>query len=272
MVINRKPRLEATSGTKTLITKQTFNVRDNDGLESRIVYQVRYDNESSDGYFIVDPNDKAVQEFTQSNINQERVFYVSGGKRSQHTIWFRVKDDPLIECNPNDEVELPFEQLIKSVSNSHCSQYYPLQITVSQLSLELVNHTTIQLIQGTFQVSITKANLETRSKKSHPSKIFYKITRGPFHGYISVNGQIERDRFTQQQIDDNLVHYRQQNLSTKDYFLVDVFLNDHQQNEKSIYNINVQIGIKPLVRAIRPFLIAHPESQALLSYEYLDAR
>lgn len=272
LVINRIPRLKAISGMKTLVSQQVLSVRDNDGLESNIIYQIRSDNNSRDGYFIVDPSDQPVTKFTQSDINENRVYFVNNGKVSQHTFWFRVKDDHSIVCNANDHIDFPFEQLIKSVSNSHCSQYYPFQINVIQLSIELVNHTSVQLLQSTFEAPITSHNLRARSHSGDTSHLLYRVTKGPFHGQITVNNKSDQLEFSQREIDTNVVSYRQTNFSAKDYFLVDVIVEKNSHNEKFLYDINVQVEIKPLIRATKPFLIANPGSQSLLSYEYLDAR
>ena len=147
-------------------------------------------------------------------------------------------------------------------------------MAVAQLALQLLNHSTIQLAQGTFRAGITRTHLATVSRSASPNFIIYKVTKGPFHGYISVEGEPSRNEFSQKMIDEHLVSYVPTNMSSEDYFIVNILQYENTIfNEKPIMDINVKITTTPLVKALKPFLVVgSPGQQAILSYEYLDAR
>lgn len=80
--------------------------------------------------------------------------------------------------------------------------------------------------------------------------------------------------FSQQMIDNQLVSYNVRNFSSEDYFIVDIVQPESSLTlyEKPILDVNVKVKTKPMVKAMRPYLVASPGQQAQLSYEYLDAR
>ena len=274
VVFNRSPQLKAVFGSKTLVSNQVLNCYDSDELVSNIIYQIRRDtNASKESYFLVQPKDAPIYEFTQADIDSNRIFFNHKGHEMQFTYWFRVKDHPSIECNEQDDSTITKYQANEMLAKNdqHCTPYYPLRVNVSQLSLQLLNQSNIELIQATFTVPITRSNLATISKSASSNFIIYKITKGPFHGYISVE-DMNQNEFSQKQVNEQLVSYVQTNMSTEDFFLVNIIQYQNLYNEKPIYDVNVKIVTKPWIKALKPFLVANPGQLSMLSYDYLDAR
>ena len=291
VVLNRNPIIRITPGSKTVVGNEILNSYDNDKLSS-IIYQIRMGNRSmslnierQQSYFMIKPREFPITEFTQDDIDHNRVMFNHKGTESELIYWFRVKDHPEIKCD-NEDIDLVmgnFYEQVAITQRGHCSPYYPLKILVNPLSLQLVNYSTIRLVQGTFSVGITELDLAATSISVGPSSIRFKINRGPFHGYLCVvssqygigsSDELERERifqFTQQQLNDRLILYVQTNNSADDYFIVDIE-NDNDVNEKSIHDVQVKIAVQPLIKAMKPFLVANAGQLSLLSYDYLDAR
>lgn len=296
MVINRNPTIKAIYGSKTLLTNATLRARDDDGPSYDLHYQIRRDgNVSRESFFVLLRTDSTVipyredlpvYEFRQSDVDSGRLYFAHRGKDLHLQYWFRVKDDAEVWCEDDEPPVVHtlnnFETIVRGGAKGHCTPYYPLKITVAQLSLQLLNHSAIQLPQGAFQVTITSENLATASKNASPNFIRYKVTKGPFHGYISIDGTDQQIgsinglpvEFTQQMVDSGQVQYQVMNMSSEDYFIVDITQPDSNvlYYEKPIYDVNVKIVTVPLVKAIKPFLVTSPGQEVLLSYEYVDAR
>src|SRR5699024_8572616 len=153
VVINKTPKLKATIGSKALLSNEIFNTHDDDGIDSNIIYQIRSDNVSKGSYFILHPDDVPTLKFTQRDVDEERVHFIYNGPESELTYWFRVKDNESITCDEDIDSN-DIQASASGRGNSHCSQYYPLTISASEPSLQLLNHTSIQLPQASLQCLI----------------------------------------------------------------------------------------------------------------------
>lgn len=278
VVINQSPTLQAISSSRTPVTNATLLAKDNDDQLTSLLFQIKPDsinpNARTNGFFSYEYSDNAIYQFSQAEINENKIYFThQGSGQAQLTFWFRVVDDKNIVCDSQQEAVAHYEQPYEmSAPNSHCTPYYPLKVVVSQLTLQLVNHSIIQLPQGSFQTLITRSHLATKSKQTSPQYIVYRIRNQPDYGYISVNNKISLEEFNQKQIDEGQVMYVQVKHSPEDVFSVDVVQHDNVFNEKAILNVAVRIQTKPMIKAQKPFMIATPGSQSLVSYEFLDAR
>lgn len=269
MLTFKKPFLKAKYHSKTLINQEILNTRDNDGNDTKIIYQFyNIDNMTLREGYLTKDNYKTSQ-FTQQDINDNRIYFVHQGEKTEFLFWFRIKDDETIVCNEeNVPSNINYEHLLaSSMANSHCTIYYPLTISVGRFTIQLINHTIIPINQGTWKIFITNSNLATKSDNNDTINVKYLIKNGPLNGYLLVNNK-QSQSFTQTQIDNNEVNYIQENISNADSFMVDIY-----QNDEMVFNdIDIKIIVQPLVKAKKPFLTVYPGQKSLLTLDHIDAR
>ncbi|KAI0239538.1 Chondroitin sulfate proteoglycan 4 [Lamellibrachia satsuma] len=191
-LMTKYPDIEVVQGFTANITSSELLTTDPDTPPSDIVYVVV--NGPSNGHLVTRDNpDTIINRFSQDDINRQQVVFIQDGSMDSGAFYFRVTDGKF----------KPF--------------YKVFNVRVHPLTLEIINNSAVDIIQGHSSVMLTAAHLGTATN-GHRSKIMYNVTRPPIYGQLYLNNR-PAFRFSQGNVDSGQVSYIQTDLSSaKDHF------------------------------------------------------
>ncbi|CAG0902013.1 unnamed protein product [Darwinula stevensoni] len=219
------PSMDAVEGQIQLIRREKLLVTDPDTEPGSIVFEVLQAPKMGKLALTL-RGDKEAWRFTQSDIDEGRLVYShdrsARGRLEPDSFHFKVSDGKFPPI------------------------YDRMHVNIRPLTLEMANNSPIIIRQAS-----TVAYLENTSiaavTNGDPDKIYFNITREPFHGSMFLNDE-RTDSFGQSHIDGRRVFYMQTNLSVSwDSFEATV-RNEHRMLPPTLFNITVA----PLVD-LRPF-------------------
>lgn len=232
------PRLEVVQGQRAAITNENLNTTDPDNVPSDIVYEVI--RKPNNGILVYGINGTyPIFNFTQEDIDKSLVYFVQDGTNDTGTFHFKVSD------------------------GKHKAEYKAFNIYVVPLSLELVNRSRIEVLQGSTSSYIRNRNLGAVTNGNRED-IWYNVTREPQFGRIFLAEEIVTE-FRQTDVDSEKVVYVQLDLTVySDYFIVNLW-----NGEKAIEDQVINVSVIPLVDQ-RPFN-ATINSVTVITLDVLDA-
>ena len=232
--------IDVVQGFEANITSSELLTTDPDTPPSDIVYQVI--NGPSNGHLVTRDNpDTTINRFTQEDINRGQVVFIQDGSMDSGAFYFRVSDRKF----------KPF--------------YKVFNIRVRPLTLELINNSAVDIIQGRSSVKLTSANLGTDTN-GHRSKIMYNVTHSPMYGQLYLHNR-PASRFSQGDVDNGHVSYIQMDLSSaKDQFDFVVF-----DMQNLIISKRLHIGVKALLKMSTEVFRVPAGEPAVITTDALDA-
>lgn len=211
------PKLKVIQGQTVEISSNQLNTTDDDGILEEIVYEIIEN--PTNGLLVFKSNmTVSVHSFNQDDIEKGNVYFVHDGTRGHGTFHFKVSD------------------------GRHKPFYNIFNIHVVPLSLELVNATDIELVQGQAAVFLKNRNLGARTN-GDPNEIYYNVTVPPIFGRIFMNDDVTY-HFRQFDVDSEVVMYMQYNFTaSEDRFVVSIV-----NPENIIADRVVNITVVPFVK------------------------
>ncbi|KAF2353074.1 hypothetical protein FHG87_016171 [Trinorchestia longiramus] len=183
-----------------VLTEQDLYTSDLDSSPEYIVYQIM--SGPDNGKLMINSNSSSGLSFTQSDIASDLVTYSHDGSNSSTTkFFFQVSD------------------------GGHSPKYSPFTFHVKPLTLELINHTIIRIMQAATVSRITNLNLAVKSNAVGVD-IHFNITGHPKFGKLFINGRMV-STFTQEDVDRGDLMYLQSDMSSnRDAFSVVAWCRD----------------------------------------------
>ncbi|XP_067134539.1 LOW QUALITY PROTEIN: chondroitin sulfate proteoglycan 4-like [Centruroides vittatus] len=237
-LLTKVPRLDVVQGQRAALTGHNLNTTDPDNVPSDIVYEII--SKPSNGILVYGVNgSNPIYNFTQEDVDRSRVYFVQDGTNDTGSFHFKVSD------------------------GKHKAVYTAFNIYVEPLSLELVNCSRIEVLQGSTEVFVRRQNLGAVTNGNRED-IWYNVTREPEFGRIFLGDDIVT-QFRQVDVDAETVQYMQLDLTVSfDRFAVSV-----SNRENVIADRTVDVTVVPLVKQ-RPFNATSGTATAL-TLEALDA-
>lgn len=199
-------------GFKGFITSSDISVRDSDNVPNGIYFLVTQP--PVHGKLVLGTSTEPVDHFTQSDINNERLSFVSSELGSTS-----------FEFSYSDGV---------FISNGS----YVFTVVVEKLSLNVTRYD-LKMIQFQTSVLITLSVLDSITNGNR-SDTYLTVLEGPYHGEVLVSNRVS-SHFTQHDIDHNLVQYRLTDTSQHRDWLI---LNVSNFHEFTTVNLSISVVIK----------------------------
>ncbi|XP_022241093.1 chondroitin sulfate proteoglycan 4-like [Limulus polyphemus] len=237
-LLTKSPTCDVVRGQRSLISSRELYTEDEDGLPNNITYEIT--SNASNGVVVLGANSfSAVEKFTQADIDKNLTYFVHDGSNRSGMFRFKVSD------------------------GKHQPVFHSFHIRLIPLSLELLNNSRVEILQGS-TVAVFQPNHLSAVTNGDRNNIWYNITSPPMFGRIFL-GDNSAHNFTQHDIDINSVFYTQMDMTvSEDYFTVSVFCLDSE-----ILDQIIDITVIPLV--YQSDLEISIGSQAVLTLEQLDA-
>ena len=240
-LLTTRPSLHIIQGFSAVINQSILNTVDNDTVPGYIVYTIT--RKAKNGHVAFKNAEYTpIESFTQQDINDGTVIFKHDGSSESGAFHFQVSDGAF-------------------------SPYYKdFNIYVTKVNMNVAHNSTILLTQSENNVVITKEHIDVHTNGLRENITFY-IKKQPKLGRIYVNSQ-PLLTFSQLDIDNNVVVYRQENMKdSSDSFVCDIRYKPIQTLD--IIDKVLYIKVKPLVN-IGPFEAPKGERVAL-TLSYLDA-
>ncbi|XP_076125509.1 chondroitin sulfate proteoglycan 4 [Alosa pseudoharengus] len=230
--------LEVLQGSTEVLSKQYLNTIDEDSTPDEVRFKVL--KSPANGQLINADTNQQIKEFTQEDINAERVAFVSDGSLSQGFMEFTVTD------------------------GKHHTTPYTLHIGILAHTLVLTKPQEIYVLQGDDQTPITESMLRASTGGPIEEEVLYKITSTPKYAALMVDRQTTH-AFTQKQISEGRVSVRfVTSTSPRDSILF--LARSRAANVSSVLNITV----KPLAKIAKDPLLPRGAT-VLVDGQLLDA-
>ncbi|KAG1952423.1 chondroitin sulfate proteoglycan 4 [Pimephales promelas] len=230
--------LEALQGSMTIISKNYLRTVDQDSTPDEVRFTIS--KSPANGYLIYTDSGDRINQFSQEDINNGRVAFVSDGSLSDGFMEFTVSD------------------------GKHQTDPHTLHIGILAKSLILNKAPEIQIIQGDDETLITEDMLSTSTGGPVEEDVIYKITNVPKYAAVMVDRQ-PTSAFTQNQIKQGRVSVRFVK-STSPRDSVAFVARSRAANVSSVLNITV----KPLAKVAQSPLLPRGAT-VLVDRKLLDA-
>ncbi|XP_067292728.1 chondroitin sulfate proteoglycan 4 [Pseudorasbora parva] len=230
--------LEALQGSTTIISKNYLNTVDQDSTPDEVRFTIS--KSPFNGYLIYTDSGDRINQFSQEDINNGRVAFVSDGSLSDGFMEFIVSD------------------------GKHQTDPYTLHIGILARSLILKKAPEIHVKQGDDETLITEDMLNTSTGGPVEEEVLYKITNVPKYAAVMVDRQ-PTSAFTQKQIKQGRVSVRFVK-STSPRDSVAFVARSRAANVSSVLNITV----KPLAKVAQNPLLPKGAT-VLVDRKLLDA-
>ena len=208
-------RMRVVQGSTKVITSDDLRTVDPDNLPSEITY-ILFGQPSNGRIALTSEPEMPVGVFTQEQINNGDIIFIhDGGVKPEGTFVFQIKDGAHVQYK---------------------------QFTVQVISVSLSLHTQeVILPQGDKIINISNSNLNVTTN-GDKKNVRYNITTLPRLGQIMVNGMPQLS-FSQKDIDDNLVQYKQDVMTMSGDLLKFTVYDKYNVVKDS----NVTINVRPLI-------------------------
>lgn len=230
--------LEALQGSTTIISKNYLKTVDQDSTPDEVRFTIS--KSPANGYLIYTDSGDRINQFSQEDINNGRVAFVSDGSLSDGFMEFTVSD------------------------GKHQTNPHTLHIGILAKSLMLNIAPEIHITQGDDETLITEDMLSTSTGGPIEEDVLYKITNVPKYAAVMVDRQ-PTSAFTQKQIKQGRVSVRFVK-STSPRDSVAFVARSRAANVSSVLNITV----KPLAKVAQNPLLPKGAT-VLVDRKLLDA-
>ncbi|KAI4873108.1 hypothetical protein NFI96_018796 [Prochilodus magdalenae] len=173
--------LEALQGSTTVLSKQYLNTFDQDSTPDEVRFTIS--KSPTNGHIVYKDTGERISQFTQEEINMDRVAFMSDGSLSDGFMEFTVSD------------------------GKHQTEPHTLHIGILAKKLTLSKVEEIQVKQGDDETPITEAMLKVSTGGAREEDVLYKITNVPKYAAVMVDRQ-PTSAFTQKQIKEGRVSVR----------------------------------------------------------------
>ncbi|XP_062456056.1 chondroitin sulfate proteoglycan 4-like [Rhea pennata] len=159
----KRLRLKVLQGDVSVLGSENLKVEDLDNPPSELKYAVI--SNPNNGYLATKSNlSVSIQDFTQADVDNGRIWFVQDGSSSSGVFYFSVTD------------------------GKHRPLYKLFSLEVIPIALVLVNHTDVALLQGQTSVTITNVHLAavTNGKSTN---IMYEVTQPLKFGHLMIGNE-----------------------------------------------------------------------------------
>ncbi|NXC46729.1 CSPG4 protein, partial [Penelope pileata] len=235
----RRLHLKVLQGDVSELGSENLKVEDPDNTPAELKYTIV--SNPNNGYLAMKSNlSVSIQDFTQADVDNGRVWFVQDGSSSSGVFYFSVTD------------------------GKHRPLYKLFSLEVIPIALVLVNLTNVALPQGQMSVSITNMQLSavTNGKSTN---ITYEITQPLKYGHLMI-GNEQVTKFEQADLYSGGLSYHLTNLTVFKEVLEFMIFTAECQLTGQVLNITV----KPLVQVVSDMQISNQAVHKLKSSD-LDA-
>ncbi|KAK2152839.1 hypothetical protein LSH36_316g03037, partial [Paralvinella palmiformis] len=227
------PQIELVQGFMANISNSSLNTEDPDTLATGILYVVitgpHY------GHLVhIDDVDESITEFTQDDINQDKIWYLHNGSRNKDSFYFKVSD------------------------GKHKPLYKVFVINVHPLTLEVkvVHH--LEIKQGLFSQYLTADTFHITTN-GNKNRVMYNVTRAPSYGQLYLNNSPARHFSHQNVIDQDITYIQSDATKSMDDFEMTIY-DSHNVIRGKILQMKVIADLKkgesvPRVPAGQPLVL-----------------
>jgi len=216
------PGVMVLQGLTCNITVEALLTEDNDTLPSGIIYEIT--DAPTNGHLIhADTPNEPLVTFTQSDVDTNKIVFVQDGSPDSGAFYFRVSD------------------------GAHKPLYKIFYVTVEVLSLEVVNRTNVELLQGQMSVVLSPKSFTVQTNGPR-DRVMYNVTLSPVYGQLYVDNR-PSSQFSQKDLDGERVAYMQTDLrSHEDSFEFVVYF------EFIVYDVNNVVTVRTADIVVLPNL------------------
>jgi len=227
IVVNRG--MSVPSGGRRVINTDMLRASDDTNRPDQIIFRLTSPPRHGQ---VVRPNGDAVNAFSQLELAAQTVLYshADGGPEAEDSFQYDVTN------SQNRTRSGVFRITIKSLDQILPSLATNMPLTVRQ----------------TERVSLTSSNLNVHDPDTPTNRLVYVLTELPRHGRLTLNDKEITDGFSQRDIDDGRVSYKNDRINdlAMDYFLFTVSDSSHEgylingsRHEKPVFfSILIQVG------------------------------
>lgn len=215
-LVTANPGVQVLQGSRVNITRDDLLTEDADTPADQITYSVTRLPNNGRLAFNDNPTQQ-IREFTQEDVNLNRVMFISDGSRDDGAFYFRVSDGA-------------FRPYLKNFS-----------IRVVPLRVSVRTNSPVKLVQGESSVYLSSGNLDVETNGNRED-VTFTVTKRPSFGKLYLGDQ-SLSVFNQKDVDDELVLYIQTNMTSgSDEFRFNVALGD-----SLLVNQLLKVVVVPLV-------------------------
>lgn len=247
MLVTQGPHMTVVEGENKTITRNILLTEDKDTPPDEIYYNV-ISGPTIGSIMKVSPQGYAQEilvysnQFTQADINNDRIIYVHFGPPQSTTFYFNVSDG---QYKPAYEI---FSIKIAPITIIPHEDYVPISVQ-----------------QGATSSVLRTSNLAFKTNvQLH--RILYNITNSPLHGIMLLDHQPTLV-FTQEQLENGQITYMQTNMNkSNDTFQLVAYIAD------TVYgtSMEVKVVIEPVVRITNIDLSGNDERVKLQSFPMVN--
>lgn len=232
------PEIRLVQGFTAPIMRKQLNTTDPDTPPEGIIYEIM--NGPDNGKVVLARNpDDPITKFTQKDVNDDEVIFVHDGSMGNGAFYFSVTDGSF---NPYFKV---------------------FKIIVDPLTLELMNITSITLLQGHASAFLAPENIQVETN-GRREKIIFNVTQPPSFGQLYMRDHLVY-QFSQRNVDNREISYIQTDMSSGlDHFEFIVY-----DSQNMLRNQKLNISVR--ARVEQNLVNARPGGTITFSPEVLDA-
>ncbi|NXY43706.1 CSPG4 protein, partial [Ceuthmochares aereus] len=235
----KKLHLEVLQGDVSVLGSEHLKVEDLDNAPAELKYTIV--SNPSNGYLAMKSNlSVSIKEFTQADIDNDKVWFVQDGSSSSGVFYFSVTD------------------------GKHRPIYKLFSLEVIPIALVLVNLTNVALPQGQTSVTITNVQLSAITNGKN-NNIMYEITQPLKYGHLMI-GNVRVTKFGQADLYLGRLSYHLTNLTVSKEVLEFMLSTAECNLTGQVLNITV----KPLVQLVPDMQISNQAAYKFRSSD-LDA-
>ncbi len=239
-LITDNPSMTVVQRQAKPITSEVLYAEDPDNSPDEIVYDVMGGPTNGRLVFAESPSQK-VSQFTQMDVDRQRLIYVHDGTLKPVDFSFRVSDGK-------------FQPLLRH-----------FRIHVLPLEIKLINRTAIPIQQGTRMAYISNSNMGVLTNGQR-SFTFYNVTHRPQGGQIFMN-DAPASVFSQINVDGEEVMYTQTDMSLAN----DSFYCTISNQDAVLPYQRFDVEVVPLLRQREKFEAFLDDGKTALTQKNLDA-
>ncbi|XP_055080431.1 chondroitin sulfate proteoglycan 4 [Periophthalmus magnuspinnatus] len=228
----KSPSLKVVQGDTVSLRPENLKVEDLDNPPDDIKFTVI--SKPNNGYLALGVSlNESVQSFTQAQINNGSVFFIHDGSAASGVFYFSVTD------------------------GYHKPIYKLFNVDVTEITISLVNHVELTLMQDKISAPLTQDNIYAKTNGKNTT-IRYRITIPPQFGKLLKDNE-EVAQFEQEDLETGMLSYQMiSRTSGEDRFTFTVFTSEATLSEQVL-----NISVKPLIRIGQGLLIPNGAAVSL---------